>query len=134
MVKSDWYGTKQKRNMFDAMHKGVVGAGQQIEGSQKKLSPVDTGAMRGTITHETSGLTTKSGVNIEYSYYNEGVPVQNRYHMTETEAQDYTLDLYTGEFGSRGRSPQPFIRTGLLVNIKSIMANMKRLGGKAIAR
>lgn len=46
-------------------------AGIFIEVQAKKNSPVDTGNLRNSITHETEGNTTNIGSNVEYAPYVE---------------------------------------------------------------
>ena len=45
--------------------------GLVAEGFAKRLSPVDTGTLRNSITHTTSGETEYIGTNVEYAPYVE---------------------------------------------------------------
>jgi phage gpG-like protein len=56
-----------------ALIKGLEMVGQEEEGDAKEITPVDTGALRNSITHyvNAASKTTTIGTNIEYGKYVE---------------------------------------------------------------
>ena len=62
-------------DVLDAMHDAVVQAlercGEQAEGYAKDLTPVDTGNLRNSITHQVDDgeSTVYIGTNVEYAPY-----------------------------------------------------------------
>jgi len=60
-----------KQAVLNAAVKALTGAALIVEGSAKNLSPVDTGNLKGSITHEVTKEMAKIGTNVEYSPYLE---------------------------------------------------------------
>ena len=77
-----------------------------VEAAAKTLSPVDTGNLRGSITHEVNPDNAKVGTNVEYSPY--------------------------VEYGTSKMSAQPYLRPALDNNIEAIKKKMKEKYGVEI--
>ena len=54
-----------------AIERALEAIGLQAEGNVAMLAPVDTGRLRGSITHEVDGDTAYIGTNVEYAPYVE---------------------------------------------------------------
>lgn len=68
--------------MKEAVARGLEAVGLQAEMYAKMLCPVDTGRLRGSITHTTDGECAYIGTNVEYAAYVE-------YGTSKTQAQPY---------------------------------------------
>ena len=93
------YSSKAETQLEKAILKGAL----MVEGSAKRHSPVDTGYLRGSITHQ--------------FYKNAYEP----YALvgTNTEYAPYQ------EYGTSKMSPQPFLRPAFDENIEEIQRNIK---------
>lgn len=65
-----------------AIERALEAIGLQAEGNVAMLAPVDTGRLRGSITHEVEGDTVYIGTNVEYAPYVE-------YGTSKTKAQPF---------------------------------------------
>lgn len=54
-----------------AIHEGVAKGGQIVRDEAKSLAPVDTGALRASISKRTDGNVCHVGTNVEYAPYQE---------------------------------------------------------------
>ena len=89
--------------------KALTGAALIVEGAAKMLSPVDTGNLKGSITHEVMAEYAKIGTNVEYAPYQE--------------------------YGTFKMAAQPFLRPGLDNNqaaVEKYMAEIYRAAIKAV--
>lgn len=81
-----------------AMRTGVEAAvekiGMQAERNVMMLAPVDTGRLRGSINHESSGDTAYVGTNVEYAPY-----VEMGHHQWQS---------------GRWVPPQPYLKPGVM--------------------
>ena len=83
----EWYGDQVIRSVESAKQGALTGAALVVEGAAKVLSPVDTGNLRSSITHEVLTDEARVGTNVEYSPYLE--------------------------YGTRKMSAQPYLRPAL---------------------
>lgn len=60
-----------KNALKNQLTNGLISAGATCEGYAKGLCPVDTGRLRGSITHEVSYPSVQIGTNVEYASYVE---------------------------------------------------------------
>ena len=96
-----WYGAKVIQKINKANKQIISKACLMVERDAKKLCPVDTGRLRGSITHEIQGTTGRVGTNVEYAR--------------------------AVELGTEKQSPQPYLRPALHANEKKILAMFKKI-------
>lgn len=53
------------------IYMGLVACGEEVEGNVAELVPVDTGRLKGSITHEVDDHTIVVGTNVEYAVRQE---------------------------------------------------------------
>ncbi len=63
--------SERAEQIAENIAKGVAEAGEIVKGEAKHLAPVDTGALKDSITSVASGNTAIVGTNIEYGIYQE---------------------------------------------------------------
>ena len=74
-----------------AKKRGLEAIGLVAEGHAKKLTPVDTGRLRNSISHATDGESAYIGTNVEYGPYVElGSPTIKAHHMLQKAATEHT--------------------------------------------
>ena len=74
-----------------AKKRGLEAIGLAAEGHAKKLTPVDTGRLRNSISHATDGEAAYIGTNVEYGPYVElGSPTIKAHHMLQKAATEHT--------------------------------------------
>ena len=95
-----------KKAVEAAIPQALTGAALIVEAAAKNLSPVDTGNLRGSITHEINPDHAKVGTNVEYAPY--------------------------VEYGTSKMSAQPYLRPGLDSNKAAINQHMKGIYSAAI--
>ena len=98
-----------KKAIEAATVKALTGAALVVEGAAKTLSPVDTGNLRGSITHEVNPDHAKVGTNVEYAPYLE--------------------------YGTVKMAAQPYLRPGLDNNraaVNKIISETYRAAIKAV--
>ena len=67
----EWYGDQVIRSVEAAKQGALTGAALVVEGAAKVLSPIDTGNLRSSITHEILTDEARVGLNTEYAPYQE---------------------------------------------------------------
>ena len=76
-----------------AKKRGLEAIGLVAEGHAKKLTPVDTGRLRNSISHATDGEAAYIGTNVEYGPYVElGSPTIKAHHMLQKAATEHTSE------------------------------------------
>lgn len=71
--------------------RGLEAIGLVAEGHAKKLTPVDTGRLRNSISHATDDEAAYIGTNVEYGPYVElGSPTIKAHHMLQKAATEHT--------------------------------------------
>ena len=74
-----------------AKKRGLDAIGLVAEGHAKKLTPVDTGRLRNSISHATDDEAAYIGTNVEYGPYVElGSPTIKAHHMLQKAATEHT--------------------------------------------
>ena len=74
-----------------AKKRGLEAIGLVAEGHAKKLTPVDTGRLRNSISHATDDEAAYIGTNVEYGPYVElGSPTIKAHHMLQKAATELT--------------------------------------------
>ena len=74
-----------------AKKRGLEAIGLVAEGHAKKLTPVDTGRLRNSISHATVDEAAYIGTNVEYGPYVElGSPTIKAHHMLQKAATEHT--------------------------------------------
>ena len=74
-----------------AKKRGLEAIGLVAEGHTKKLTPVDTGRLRNSISHATDDEAAYIGTNVEYGPYVElGSPTIKAHHMLQKAATEHT--------------------------------------------
>ena len=74
-----------------AKKRGLEAIGLVAEGHAKKITPVDTGRLRNSISHATDGEAAYIGTNVEYGPYVElGSPTIKAHHMLQKAATEHT--------------------------------------------
>jgi len=97
-------------------------SGQLVEDSAKLLVPVDTGNLRGSITHKVyrNDLIVRIGTPVEYAPY---IEFGTGEHAENGQGRKGGW-FYTDEKGNKhftfGNKPQPFLRPALLNNKSKI--------------
>ena len=73
-----------------AKKRGLEAIGLVAEGHAKKLTPVDTGRLRNSISHATDDEAAYIGTNVEYGPYVElGSPTIKAHHMLQKAATEH---------------------------------------------
>ena len=76
-----------------AKKRGLEAIGLVAEGHAKKLTPVDTGRLRNSISHATDDEAAYIGTNVEYGPYVElGSPTIKAHHMLQKAATEHTSE------------------------------------------
>ena len=76
-----------------AKKRGLESIGLVAEGHAKKLTPVDTGRLRNSISHATDDEAAYIGTNVEYGPYVElGSPTIKAHHMLQKAATEHTAE------------------------------------------
>ena len=74
-----------------AKKRGLEAFGLVAEGHAKKITPVDTGRLRNSISHATDDEAAYIGTNVEYAPYVElGSPTIKAHHMLQKAATEHT--------------------------------------------
>ena len=74
-----------------AKRRGLEAIGLVAEGHAKKITPVDTGRLRNSISHATDDEAAYIGTNVEYGPYVElGSPTIKAHHMLQKAATEHT--------------------------------------------
>ena len=74
-----------------AKKRGLEAIGLVAEGHAKKITPVDTGRLRNSISHATDDEAAYIGTNVEYAPYVElGSPTIKAHHMLQRAATEHT--------------------------------------------
>ena len=74
-----------------AKARGLEAVGLVAEGHAKKITPVDTGRLRNSISHATDDDAAYIGTNVEYAPYVElGSPTIKAHHMLQKAATEHT--------------------------------------------
>ena len=74
-----------------AKKRGLEAIGLTAEGHAKKETPVDTGRLRNSISHETDDDAAYIGTNVEYAPYVElGARGRKGVHMLQRAASEHT--------------------------------------------
>ena len=74
-----------------AKKRGLEAIGLVAEGHAKKLTPVDTGRLRNSISHATDDKAAYIGTTVEYGPYVElGSPTIKAHHMLQKAATEHT--------------------------------------------
>lgn len=95
-------------------------AGAMVEADAKRNCPVDTGNLRGSITHEVDGDTCAIGTNVEYApYVHQGTGI---YAADGTGRQDpWSYQDSAGNWHTTlGQPPRPFLTSALDQNREQI--------------
>lgn len=86
--------TDNSRMTLDLFHKacarGLVAIGMTAEGHAKKITPVDTGRLRNSISHAETDDAVYIGTNVEYAPYVElGARGRKPVHMLKKAASEH---------------------------------------------
>ena len=74
-----------------ACARGLVAIGMTAEGYAKKITPVDTGRLRNSISHAVTGDAAYIGTNVEYAPYVElGARGREPVHMLKKAASEHS--------------------------------------------
>ena len=74
-----------------AKKRGLEAIGLVAEGHAKKITPVDTGRLRNSISHAMDDEAAYIGTNVEYAPYVElGSPTIKAHHMLQKAATEHT--------------------------------------------
>lgn len=100
-------------------------SGKLIEDSAKALCPVDTGNLRGSITHSdpertSFGAEVKIGTNVEYAPYIEFGTGEFAENGLGRKGGWFYVDDSGNKHFTFGNKPQPFLRPALYENIKNL--------------
>lgn len=125
-------GVDAKKAIMD----GMKTSGKQIQGSAKRLCPVDTGELRNSITVEEIPDGVSIGTNCEYAVYVEfgtgihgdpSVPHTTKTHWTYKRAD-------TGQFvTTSGQPPQPYLHPAMIANMNNVKTIIKSSLTRALA-
>ena len=75
----------------EAKKRGLEAIGLVAEGHANKITPVDTGRLRNSISHATDDEATYIGTNVEYAPYVElGARGRQGVHMLQRAATEHT--------------------------------------------
>lgn len=73
-----------------AKHRGLEAIGLTAEGHAKKITPVDTGRLRNSVSHATDDEAAYIGTNVEYAPYVElGTRGRQGKHMLQRAASEH---------------------------------------------
>ena len=76
-----------------AKRRGLEAIGSVAEGHAKKITPVDTGRLRNSISHATDDDAAYIGTNVEYAPYVElGARGRDGKHMLQRAATEHTSE------------------------------------------
>lgn len=76
-----------------AKHRGLEAIGLAAEGHAKKITPVDTGRLKNSISHATDGEAAYIGSNVEYAPYVElGARGRPGVHMLQRAATEHAKE------------------------------------------
>lgn len=76
-----------------AIKNGLEAIGLTAEGHAKKITPVDTGRLRNSISHATDDEAAYIGTNVEYAPYVElGAQGRKGVHMLQRAATEHTAE------------------------------------------
>lgn len=92
-----------------AVHRGLSACGERASSYAKSLCPVDTGALRNSITYAVDGDDCFIGTNLEYGKYVEfgtGAYAEGGGRQTPWVYVDHNGDFHL----TNGQKAQPFIR------------------------
>lgn len=86
--------TKEFLSLFSsAKERGLEAIGLAAEGHAKKLTPVDTGRLRNSISHAVDGDAAYIGTNVEYAPYVElGAQGREPVHMLQKAASEHSAE------------------------------------------
>ena len=77
--------------MEKAIERGLEAIGMTAEGHAKKITPVDTGRLRNSISYATDDEAAYIGTNVEYAPYVElGARGRDGKHMLQRAATEHT--------------------------------------------
>ena len=77
--------------MENAIKNGLEAIGLTAEGHAKKITPVDTGRLRNSISHATDKEAAYIGTNVEYAIFVEtGARGRSGVHMLQRAASEHT--------------------------------------------
>jgi phage gpG-like protein len=84
--------TKEVLSALDkAIERGLEAIGLTAEGHAKKITPVDTGRLRNSISHATDDEAAYIGTNVEYAPYVElGARGRDGKHMLQRASTEHT--------------------------------------------
>jgi HK97 gp10 family phage protein len=101
-------------------------AGKFVEDSSKLLVAVDTGNLRGSITHQVDEveLSCRVGTNVEYAPYIEFGTGEFAENSKGRKGGWFFTDAEGKTYFTLGNKPQPFLRPALLENKATIMKIM----------
>ena len=125
-----WNGDPVQERLKQRLLDKLEVVGQFVEDSAVLLCPVDTGNLRGSITHRVlpDELATRIGTNVEYAPYIEfgtGEFAENgkgrKGGWFVPLAQDILTRKATKGFFTFGNKPQPFLRPALENNRNTIL-------------
>ena len=79
--------------MEKAIERGLEAIGLTAEGHAKKITPVDTGRLRNSISHTSDEEAAYIGTNVEYAPYVElGAQGRKGVHMLQRAATEHTAE------------------------------------------
>ena len=79
--------------MEKAIKNGLEAIGLTAEGHAKKITPVDTGRLRNSISHSVDGEAAYIGSNVEYAPYVElGTSRAKAHHMLQKAATEHSAE------------------------------------------
>ena len=86
--------TKEVLSALDkAIERGLEAIGLTAEGHAKKITPVDTGRLRNSISHAIDKEAAYIGTNVEYAPYVElGARGRTGVHMLQRSASEHTAE------------------------------------------
>ena len=103
-----------------------------VENEAKKLCPVDTGQLRGSITHEVAEKEGRVGTNVEYAPY---VEYGTGLFTTKGDGRQERWSYQDGEgnwHSTIGQHPQPFLHPALNNNREQVLQTIKDEASKEI--
>ena len=86
--------TKEFLSLFSsAKERGLEAIGMAAEGHAKKITPVDTGRLRNSISHAVQKNAAYIGTNVEYAPYVElGAQGREPVHMLQKSASEHSSE------------------------------------------